>query len=788
MKLTRALRILLTLAAGLAVVWSFIHVGTRTLRQWGADRFDQRTELTVLHWGDNAETDIVASLVEAFEAENPDIRVNRIHASDYDAKLNTMFAAGGPPDLFYLGSGQLPKMAGMGLLEPLDERIAADARAAETPWLDAFFPVLIDAFRYDGQRIGAGPLYGIPKDFTTMVMYINLDLFHRAGVAPPYNGWTWEEFDDAMRKIAQLTDPSGKVYGGVLATWPDVLRQLVWSHGGDFFTDADLTDVTLDEPGAQAALRRIQRLRFEERTIYNATTGDAQGLGEQEFYTGRIGVVGPIGRWRTPRFRSIDTFAWDVVPLPHEPGVDPRSAIVTVCWAMASASRHKDEAFRLLRFLCGPEGQKLTARSGLAIPPTRAAAESDDFLQPGLPPANAGLFIDLMDNARVAQMPQETEFARYLNEEIDQAIRLNRLTPEAAAAHVERRWLDELGSPLRQNTFPVMRWDVIGAVAAGVVLLAGGLLFAWLRKEKLGSIDRAHERAGWFFISPWIVGFLALTLGPMVVSLLLSVSRWTSMQPLSRAEYVGLSNYTHLFTHDVGFIKSLWVTFYYAALAVPVLQVAALLVAVLMNQAVRGITVFRTIFFVPSVVSGVALATLWVMIFDPDKGILNRVLNVFLNPLGFAAPDWFGADAEAFAIPAFVIMALWGVGAGMVIYLAGLKNIPASLYEAARIDGAGRVRRFFTITIPMLSPLIFFNLVMSLIGSFQIFTQVYVMTGGGPGDATLVYVLKLYREAFEYHKMGYASAMAWVLFIVLLALTLAVVKSSKRWVHYEGLR
>jgi len=273
----------------------------------------------------------------------------------------------------------------------------------------------------------------------------------------------------------------------------------------------------------------------------------------------------------------------------------------------------------------------------------------------------------------------------------------------------------------------------------------------------------------------------------MVVSLLLALTRWTSMQPLDSAQFVGLTNFTHLFTRDASFMKSLWVTFYYAALAVPILQIAAVLVAVLMNQSVRGIAIFRTIYFVPSVVSGVALATLWVMIFDPDKGVLNRMLNAVLGPLGLSAPDWFGTDAEVFAIPAFVMMALWGVGAGMVIYLAGLKGIPASLYEAARIDGAGKIKQFFNITLPMLSPLIFFNLVMGLIGSFQVFTQVYVMTEGGPGNATLVYVLKLYLEAFEYHKMGYASAMAWILFLVLLGLTLLVVRSSKKWVHYEGL-
>ena len=784
----QAARWLLAFAAALVVLWSFLHVGLRVLGQWQREASDDRIPLTVLHWGDNAEIEIVRDLIVQFEAQNPDIRVNRIHAADYDAKLNTMFAAGDPPDLFYLNSNSLPKMAGMGLLKPLDDMVADQARRDGRDWTDDFYPLLIDAFRFDGEKTGQGPMYGIPKDFTTMVMYANLDLFKRAGVPVPYDGWTWEQFDEAMRRISALEDPTGRVYGAVLSTWPDVLRAMVWAHGGDFFDGSDFTDVTLDQPAARAALERIRRLRFEEQTVYNATTGDAQGLGEQEFYTGRIGVLGPIGRWRVPRFRSIDTFDWDIVPLPHHAGLDPKAALVTVSWAMSAATDHPDEAYRLLKFLTGPEGQVRTARSGLAIPPGPGVAESDAFLQPDLPPANARLFVDLVDQAQLAQMPREAEFARILNEEIEQSIRLNRQSPEHAAKAVEDRWLAELDAPLRNRDFDRMPWGPILTATAVVLLGAVGTLVLWLRREKLGSIDRSQERAGWAFISPWVAGFLLLTLGPMLVSLLLSVSRWTSMQPLGRAEFVGLANYVQLFSSDAGFLKSLWVTFYYAALAVPVLQVAALLVAVLMNQAVRGITVFRTIFFLPSVVSGVALATLWVMMFDNEKGILNRVLNAVLHPLGLAAPDWFGQDAEVFAIPAFVIMALWGVGAGMVIYLAGLKGIPGSLYEAARIDGAGRVRQFFTITVPMLSPLIFFNLVMGIIGSFQIFTQVYVMTGGGPGNATNVYVLKLYREAFEYHKMGYASAMAWVLFLVLLVLTLLVVRSSKSWVHYEGLK
>ena len=791
MTLARTLRVLLGIAALLVIAWSFVHLGIRTVGGWQARSSDPRTELTVLHWGDNAENEIVQSLIGEFEAANPDIKINRIHAADYDAKLNTMFAAGAAPDLFYINFEKLPKLAGMGLLEPIDAYLAADAAAGD-PWTADFFPVLMDAFKYDGERVGAGPQYGVPKDFTPLLFYVNLDLFKRAGIPVPYAGWSWDEFEAALSKISVLEDPTGTVYGAVLATWPGVLRDIFWSFGGDFFNGADFRDVTVDEPPAQAALEMIRRLRFEDdangnRRVYNATHGNAQGLGEQEFYTGRVGAVGPIGRWRTPRFRDIQTFDWDVVPSPQQPGVQRDNAVACVAWAMSSQGEKKAEAYRLLKFLCGPTGQRLTAQSGLAVPCLRSVAESDDFLHPGQKPANAQLFVDLMDATRVGQLPQDSEFGRYLQEEVDQSIRLNNQTPADAARAAEDRWLTELDSPLRDPTFPAMPWRTVIGVAAAFAALAVGLLVFWLRREKLGAIDRAQERSGWMFIAPWILGFLLLTLGPMAVSLLLSLTRWTSMQPLDSAEFVGVANFTHLFTRDASFMKSLWVTFYYAALAVPILQIAAVLVAVLMNQPVRAIAIFRTIYFVPSVVSGVALATLWVMIFDPDKGVLNRMLNFVLGPFGLSAPDWFGTDAEVFAIPAFVMMALWGVGAGMVIYLAGLKGIPGSLYEAARIDGAGKVKQFFNITLPMLSPLIFFNLVMGLIGSFQVFTQVYVMTEGGPGNATLVYVLKLYLEAFEYHKMGYASAMAWILFLVLLGLTLLVVRSSKKWVHYEGL-
>jgi multiple sugar transport system permease protein len=208
-----------------------------------------------------------------------------------------------------------------------------------------------------------------------------------------------------------------------------------------------------------------------------------------------------------------------------------------------------------------------------------------------------------------------------------------------------------------------------------------------------------------------------------------------------------------------------------------------------MNVRVKGIAGYRTVFFVPSlIVASVVGAVLWMQMYNNNYGIVNAILRPPLRLLGAAPPDWFGADARAWAVPAFVIMSLWGVGGAMILYLAGLKGIPASLYEAATIDGAGRAGQFWHVTLPMLSPLIFYNVVMGLIASFQFFVPPMVMTEGGPNDLTLFYVLNLYRQAFEFHNMGYASAMAWVLFLMLLGLTVLIFRGSKNVVYYEGLK
>ena len=288
---------------------------------------------------------------------------------------------------------------------------------------------------------------------------------------------------------------------------------------------------------------------------------------------------------------------------------------------------------------------------------------------------------------------------------------------------------------------------------------------------------KKEAKEGYLFILPWLVGFLIFTFGPLVASIFLSLSKWDIF---SEPEFIGMANYAKMFG-DPLFKKSLWNTFYYTIFSIPLGMAGGLSLALLLNQKVKGLPIFRTLFYLPSVTSGVAVALLWKWIFNPEFGIANAILGWF----GLPALQWL--SSPNWAMPALIIMSLWGVGGGMLIYLAGLQGIPAQLYEAAELDGAGTWSCFINITLPMLSPTLFFQLITGIIGSFQIFTQAFVMTNGGPVNATLFYVLYLYRNAFQWWKMGYASALAWFLFIVILLLTLLQFKLSKRWVNYDVL-
>jgi multiple sugar transport system permease protein len=293
----------------------------------------------------------------------------------------------------------------------------------------------------------------------------------------------------------------------------------------------------------------------------------------------------------------------------------------------------------------------------------------------------------------------------------------------------------------------------------------------WTRRQVKKTVE------GYLFISPWLVGFVLFTAGPALASLVLSLHKWSLIRP---PRFVGAANYTTMFTDDPLFWQSLRVTLIYVAVAVPLQIVFALFLALLLNQKVRLVPMFRTMFYLPSVVSGVAIAVLWQWLYQPDIGLINDLLR----RVGIQGPAWL--MSQRWALPAIIGASLWTVGGTMIIFLAGLQDIPQHLYEAASLDGAGELAKFRHVTLPMLSPVIFFNLVLGMIAGFRMFELPLVMTNrGGPLNATMFYALYLYLSAFNFLKMGYAAALAWILFIIIMIVTMVQLGLARRWVYYE---
>lgn len=298
-------------------------------------------------------------------------------------------------------------------------------------------------------------------------------------------------------------------------------------------------------------------------------------------------------------------------------------------------------------------------------------------------------------------------------------------------------------------------------------------------KKRL-TMRRKESMYGYIFVLPWIIGFLAFTAGPLVFSF---VASFTNYNITSQMDFVGAENYQGLFTEDSLFWTSLWNTLYFVIFSVPLTTMGAIFLSALLNQDIPGMRFFRTLYYLPAVLSGVGVYMLWMQLLDPGTGMVNLVLGW----VGIDGPNWlFDPD---WTKPSIIFMKLWSVGGSMLLYLASMQGVSKSLYEAAEIDGANTWKKFFHITIPMITPVIFFDVVTSLIGGFQIFQEAYVMSNngeGGPANSLLFYNLYMWKQAFTNFNMGYAMAMSWILFVIVFIMTIFNLKLAPRWVHYEG--
>lgn len=297
------------------------------------------------------------------------------------------------------------------------------------------------------------------------------------------------------------------------------------------------------------------------------------------------------------------------------------------------------------------------------------------------------------------------------------------------------------------------------------------------REKTISSRDKKEARRFYIYISLWLIGFLIFMLYPMVYSFILS---FKDADITGQGHFIGFDNYIRAFTTDHLFFKSLFNTLFYTFISVPLSLIFALFVALILNQKLKGIGFFRTCFFIPYITSGLAVTLLWGWIFNPQFGLLNYALSL----IHIQGPGWL--TSATWSKPALILMSLWSVGNSVIIFLAALQDIPTELMECAKIDGANTIKVLFKIQIPLVTSTIFFNMLMGMIFSLQMFMPAYVLTAGGPSDSTYMYMLHLYNTTFRYYEMGYGSTLAWILFVIILAVTFIINKTSKHWVYYTN--
>ena len=733
-----------------------------------------KTEITFYHWGSRKTDKIFQTIINSFEEQNKNIKVKRINIPlRYEDKLQTLFASGDPADIMYLGHELVQKYAEKKLLYNLNPLINEDK---DFRMDEIFSPVLETFIRADSN--GSIGLYGLPCEFTTLGFFYNKDLFDKAGIPYPTSDWDWKEFEEKAKKISAIDG----AYGVQFNRWLNNMQVIMHTFGTKMFNDSQ-TGLNHEDSTFIRVLEMIRSWKLDHEKMLPSFTNPLTAEGA--FKAGSIGIYGPVGRWPVLNFEDIKTFDWDFVRLPR--GLKRANNIWSGGVGIAKDGKHIKESWEFAKFMQTREAQLMMVAGDGNIPVNISVAYSE-FLNRDKPPKNGLEFLEPLDYAKPINLPTDTRFTSDVAEVFTDALFYGHIGIRTALNNLEIRTRKRLSSPFFNVHSIKMPWSKI-LISSLILffLILPAIIYYWYQDRPKKSIFR-EEIWGIILTSPWIIGLLIFTAFPIFIAFFLMFTDWNGMRPLQDANWIGTTNLSHLLFYDEKIIKSLFATFYFVILSIPLGQGFALAVAILMKDKIWGINFFRSAWYLPSVITGVGMAILWTWVFDDKSGFLNNILRPVFQLFNSSPPEWFGKDAKIFAIPAFVIMQLWTVGGGMLIYLAGLNAIPDDLYHAAKLDGAGPVKRFIHVTLPMLSPIILFQGIMAIIGSFTYFTNAYIMTGGGEGSTSLFYSLYLYYQAFQFHEMGYAATMAWLLFIIILIMTFLTMKLSKDRVHYEGLR
>jgi len=709
---------------------------------------------------------VVTDLVQRFNEENQthcvkqvDIPYGHIHS-----KILPAVAGNVPPDVSILDRFQVASYAARGAFLDLDEWAERDGIFEgdffQAPWLECLY----------NDR-----LYAVPYDTDVRILYYNKALFREAGLDPDKPPKTWKELEEYSEVLTERRRDGRLDQVGYVPIWGNTGLYLYgWQKGGRFLSEDGRT-VTLNHPRNVEALEWILKVvdDYGISGLLSLQTGfgaDAQN----PFITGKIAmIVLDVGELSMIQKYGQD-LEWGVAPCPHPDDGIPATWSGGFSLVLPRGSRNVEGAWAWCLFVLREESQRYMAISSNKLPALKSAAQ-DPFFQ------SSPFWRLAIEQMATSHYRPVTPVGQAINTEMwnamDQVVH-HKLEPQEALDRATTESQNILDEFLERTKDAPLRWRPVSLAMAALLLVLAAFrgIHTWKRIRRM-RLRRKEAIAGYAFALPSILGLFLFVLGPVIATLLFSFTRYDI---ISSPQWVGGQNYNRLFTEDRYFLTCLWNTFFYAALSVPLGTLLSLGLAMLLNQPIRGRSIYRTLFYLPTVVPVVAGSLLWAWLFNEEYGLIN----VVLGGLGLPAAPWL--TSEDWSKPALIIMGFWHVGGGMIIFLAALQGVPRSLYEAARIDGAGFSHSFRHVTLPMISPAMFFMLVMGVIGALQVFAQAYLMTNGGPVNSTLFYVLYLYRQAFQDLRMGYASSMAWVLFLVILALTGIQFALSKRWVYYEG--
>ncbi len=767
-------------------------------------------------WGlqPGKETAGLDAAVRVFEQRNPDIKVSLLSmgaGAMNPQKLMTSIVGGVPPDVIRQDRFTIGDWASRGTFQALDERLREEAGKPNGIKAENYYPAAWNEAIYQNH------VYAIPTEIDDRLLFYNRALFREVGLDPDKPPRTWDELKLYAKKLTKLNNDGTYQRIGFIPNYGNSWLYLyAWQNGGEFMSKDGQTCTLADKPNVEA-------LQFMT-DVYDALGGlnkvnifqsGFQGAEQDPFYTGKIGMV-TNGSWAVEniaRYAPGLDFAVAPAPVPAErlkgegrfKGQTPY-----ITWtggfsfAIPKGARHANAAWRFIQWMTSEEcyvlqnveQKKYSESKGRPfVFKITANKNINARLLRDFPPSGARLvaaqkgFIDMLPVAKYRPVTFVGQSLWDSHVRAFERATSHAQSPEAALAEQQALVQKMLDTAKVRASYPELPLGPPIAVAS--VVLLGGLGFGLWKIRKIVGTSRMARRdawAGYLMAGPWIFGFLLLTLGPLISSMILA---FCDYDVLHAPRYVGVANFHTLFTDDRELLgKALYNAFYLSIFGIPLGMATGLTIAMLLNMKVKGMTWYRTAFYIPSIVPAIASAVLWqwVLSGDPNKGILNAVWKVTLTDwFHIAPPGWFGV-AE-WAKNGLILQGLWGAGGGMILWLAGLQGVPQSLYEAAEIDGASGWARFRHVTLPMLSPYIFFNLIMGTIGALQEFDRVYVLSGGdggaGPLDSLLVPVLFLFNNAFRYFKMGYASALAWVIFVIIMALTLLQWQAQKYWVHYE---